>query len=307
VTTLSLAGDELQVTVRPERGAELCSLLHRASGTELLFRAPWGVRSGEGFLDRYAGGWQELFPSAGDETSYRGRSIPFHGEVAVLPWDCVATGDELRCAVECRATPFRLERRMRLAGSSLVLDEEVTNVGEEEAHFVWGHHVVLGPPFLEAGCRLELPVRTIVTIPEVWEDTARLEPGQRSTWPLARLRHGGTVDLRDVPGREAGSHDDIYLTDLDAGWAEVRNPRLGLGFRLEFDQELFRWLISWQPYGGAHAQPLAGSYALGVEPWMSRLPLGEAVAAGEARMLDPGDRLRTTVVARVTTEDEWRQ
>jgi len=24
-------------------------------------------------------------------------------------------------------------------------------------------------------------------------------------------------------------------------------------------------------------------------------------------MLDPGDRLRTTVVARVTTEDEWRQ
>src|SRR3954451_9637435 len=87
VTTLSLAGDELQVTVRPERGAELCSLLHCASGTEFLFRAPWGVPDGDGFLDRYAGAWQELFPSARDETSYRGRAIPLHGEVAALPWD----------------------------------------------------------------------------------------------------------------------------------------------------------------------------------------------------------------------------
>ena len=54
------------------------------------------------------------------------------------------------------------------------------------------------------GCRLELPATTIVTADEVWEETARLEPGQESQWPHARLRAGGTVDLRDVPGPEAG-------------------------------------------------------------------------------------------------------
>jgi len=306
VTATRLAGDVLEAEVRPERGAEICSLVHRPTGTELLFQAPWGVRDGDGFLGRYGGGWQELFPSAGDQTTYRGRKIPFHGEVALLPWDCVAADGELRCRVECLATPFRLERTMRIVGARLVLDEEVTNLADDDAHFVWGHHVVVGPPFLEAGCRLELPARAIVTVPEMWEETARLEPGQREPWPHGRLRSGGTADLREVPGAEVGSHDDVYLTDLEAGWAEVRNPRLGLGFRLEFDEALFRWIVSWQPYGGAHAPPLAGAYALGLEPWTSRFPLGEAVAAGDAYVLGPGERLRTTLVARVTTEAEWR-
>src|SRR5438105_11748981 len=162
---------------------------------------------------------------------------------------------------------------MRVEDGRLVLGETVTNDGDEAAHFVWGHHLVLGPPFLEAGCVLDAPVRTIVTIPEMWEDTARLEPGQRSAWPNARLRGGGTVDLREVPGPEAESHDDVFLTDLEGGWATVTNPRLGLRVRLDFDHRVFRWLIVWQPYCGGNEAPLTGSYALGVEPWHSREPL----------------------------------
>ena len=50
--------------------------------------------------------------------------------------------------------------------------------------------------------RFDPAAQTIVTIPEMYEDTARLEPGQRSAWPNARLRAGGTADLRDIPGPE---------------------------------------------------------------------------------------------------------
>jgi Domain of unknown function (DUF4432) len=89
----------------------------------------------------------------------------------------------------------------------------------------------------------------------------------------------------------------VYLTDLDAGLVAVANPQLGLSFRLDFDASLFRWLVSWQAYGGARAMPLAGSYALGIEPWTTRLPLEHAVAAGEAIPLAPGARLSTTVRA----------
>jgi galactose mutarotase-like enzyme len=292
-----VVGDEtLRATVLPERGAEVRSLVHVPTGTELLFQAPWDPRHGDGFLDRYMGGWQELFPSANDETEYRGETIPFHGEVAILPWECVIEDGALHCSVRCERTPFRLERTMRF-DDGLVLDERVTNEGDEAAHFTWGHHLVLGAPFLEAGSRLEVPARTIVTIPEMWEDTARLEPGQRSEWPHARLRGGGTVDLREVPGPEAESHDDVYLTDLDGGWVTVESPRLGL--RLTFDPSVFRWVISWQPYGGARAEPLAGTYALGIEPWVSRLPLGEAVAAGEAIELGPGEVFETTLEVNV--------
>jgi len=292
--------DVLRAIVLPERGAEIHSLVHVPTETELLFQAPWGLRPPDAdrtsFLDRYSGGWQELFPSTNDETTYGGETIPFHGEVALLPWECELRGGILECRVRCQRTPFLLERTMRFEGT-LVLEERVTNEGDMPAHFTWGHHLVLGPPFLERGCRLTVPARTIVTIPEMWEDTARLEPGQRSAWPHARLRGGGTVDLREVPGTESDSHDDVYLTDLVDGLVVVEGHRLR--FSLRFDHTLFRWLISWQPYGGARAEPLAGSYALGIEPWVSRLPLGEAVAAGEAVELAPGASLETTLAVDV--------
>jgi hypothetical protein len=289
---LTLENDELRVTVLPEKGADIVGFLHKESGVDPLFRAPWGLQppgsppregsDGHAFLENYEGGWQELFPNVNDPCEYRGETLPFHGEVATLPWECAHEGDALRCSVRCRITPFRLARVMRLEEASLVLEETVTNEGDEPAEFVWGHHCVLGPPFVEAGCRLRAPVRTIETIPELWEDSARLEPAQRSPWPTARLRGGGQVDLSEVPGPEAGSHDDVYLTDLAGGWVAVENARLGLSFRLDWDPAIFNWIISWQPYGGALTMPLAGAYALGVEPWVTRRNLADATEAGEA-------------------------
>jgi hypothetical protein len=158
---------------------------------------------------------------------------------------------------------------------------------------------VVGAPFLEAGCRLHAPAGTIVTLPEAWEETARLAPAQREPWPDALLRDGGRADLRQVPGPECGSHDDVFLTDLENGTVAVENPRLGRTFRLRFDHALFRWLCAWQPYGGARALPLAGSYALGIEPWVSRGNLAQAVEAGEAVELAGGAALETTLTATI--------
>ena len=137
------------------------------------------------------------------------------------------------------------------------------------------------------------------------EDTARLEPGQRSAWPHGQLRAGGTVDLREVPGPEERSHDDVYLGGVEEGYVAVENGRLGMTFRLEFDPEVFRWLISWQPYGGAMAPPLGGSYALGIEPWVSRLDLAAAVRRSEAIELPGGDTFHTVVRARIERGDSW--
>jgi hypothetical protein len=306
---LTAEDGRLRVTVLPEKGAEVHELVDLESGIDVLFKAPWGLQppgsppregsDGHAFLENYGGGWQELFPSANDPCTYRGQSMPFHGEAASLPWQAEQDGDTLVLSVDSVLTPLRLERRMRLDAGVLVLDETARNRSDAPAHLVWGHHCVLGSPFLEGGCRLDVPARTIVTIPDLWEETARLEPDQRSSWPHARLRAGGAVDLRFVPGPEEGSHDDVYLTDLEGGYAEVLNPRLGLAFRLDWDEEVFRWVIAWQPYGGARAMPLAGAYALGVEPWVSRLDLERAVAAGEAIEVPGGASLQTTIHAQV--------
>ena len=55
----------------------------------------------------------------------------------------------------------------------------------------------------------------------------------------------------------------------------------------------------WQPYGGAIAPPLTGSYALGIEPWTSMLNLEQAVAAGVAIELAGGASLTTSLQARL--------
>ncbi len=309
-----LESDELRVVALPDKGAEIHRLVHRESDVDVLFKGPWGLRppgapplEGSGddeFMWNYAGGWQELFPSVNEACTYRGRPIPFHGEVATLPWSYEVISDsEVRLTTNCRETPFALERTLRVDDSTPTLEIEsvATNVGDEPAHFVWGQHCVLGAPLLEAGCTLALPARTIVTRPELWEpETAALAPGQQETWPHARLRAGGTTDLREIPGPERRSHDDIYIGDLDATWLAVTNPRLGLTFRLEWEPAALAWVILWQAYGGADAPPLTGSYALGVEPWTSRLNLEDAVTAGEAIELASGGRFATHFTARVT-------
>jgi hypothetical protein len=306
-----LENDRLRVTVLPKKGADIYELVDLRTGVDVLFKGPWGLQppgspklEGSGdeddaFMWNYEGGWQELLPSVNDACTYRGERIPFHGEVASLEWEHEVVDDgAVRLWTRCRRTPFRLERVMRMRDDALVLEGTVTNESDEPAHFVWGQHCVVGPPFLEAGCRLEIPARTIVTTPELWEpETARIEPRQRVQWPHAPLRTGGTVDLREVPGPETGSHDDLYVTDLDDGRLTVTNPRLGLAFRLEWDPARFGWIVLWMPYGGAVAKPLTGSYALGVEPWTSRLCLEQAVEAGEAVELNGGASLTTTVRA----------
>jgi hypothetical protein len=312
-----LINDALEVIVLPDKGADIYAITDRETGIDPLFKTPWGLQppgappragsAGIAFLENYEGGWQELFPNTNEPANYGGTVLPFHGEVATLPWSwsLAPSGPgevALRFAVECRLAPLRLERTIRLRHGErrLVLDERVTNLSGETARFCWGHHCVVGPPLVAKGAELRVPCHTIVTDPEAWEDTARLSPGQRGLWPVAQCRDGGTADLSQVPGPEAASHDDVFLTDLAEGWVEVFNPSLGIGFRLDWDPAVFGWVISWQPYGGAHALPLRGCYGLGIEPWTSNGNLEAAIRRGDAMALPPHGVLETTVTAAIS-------
>jgi galactose mutarotase-like enzyme len=313
-SALILSNAAISVTVLPDKGADIYAFVDRERAVDVLFKAPWGLAApdtppragsdGHAVLERYEGGWQELFPNTNDPCDAAGHHHPYHGEVASLAWEVTdqqvsAAAVTVTLRVACSLTPLVLTRTMTIAAESrgLVLDETVANNGLQPEPFVWGHHCVLGPPLVSAGAELDVSCRTISTIPEAWEDTARLQPGQREPWPHALLRDGGRVDLRSVPGPEAGSHDDVYLTGLDTGAASVTNHQLGLRFRLAWDHTLFRSVISWQPYGGAYALPLAGSYALGVEPWVTVGNLAEAIASADACWLDPGQTRSTQLTA----------
>jgi hypothetical protein len=310
---LWLENENLKIGVLPKKGADIFEFIFKPAGVDFLMKTPAGLQpAGEAppvdFLENYEGGWQELFPNPGDAAEINGVALPFHGEVALLPWETTVERDDeeetsLRLTVNCRLAPFKLERLMRLRQGipALEIVGTVTNLSAEPASFCWGHHIVLGGGFLEAGCSLDVPARTIITPGELYEPaTARLAPGQVEPWPLACGRKPGEkFDLRQIPGPEAHSHDDVYLTGLGKGAVSVSNPRLGLRFWLDWDARIYGCLVNWQPFGGANLPPLTGIYGVGIEPWVSRLGLGQAIEAGEALRLDPGISLSSRLFAGV--------
>jgi galactose mutarotase-like enzyme len=311
-TAVWLENEFLRLGVLPDKGADIFEFTCRPDGLQLLMESPAGLRPPSGkppvdFLENYEGAWQELFPNHGDACEVQGQTIPMHGEVALLPWEVRqmrenAVETVLHLQVRCRKTPFLLERIMRLRAGEAKLEilEKVTNESDRPCAFVWGHHVTLGEAFLKDGSRLEVAAKTIRTPDPVYEPkTARLAAGQEGRWPLARGQGGQPVDLQLIPGRQAHSHDDAYLGGLERGHYSVSSPRAGLRFSLDWDEKVFPWVVLWQPYGGAELPPLTGMYGVGIEPWVSRFPLAEAVRKGEARTLGGGQSLETGLEASV--------
>ena len=316
---LWLANEHLQIGVLPEKGADIFALTYqsarRPAAVQFLMQTPWGLKPPAAqppadFLTNYEGGWQELFPNAGDGCQHRGQDIPFHGEVALLPWEYLTLRDDadetaLALSVNSTKLPFRLERALRLRRGErcLRIHEKITNLGDETGEFVWGHHLTLGGDFLEEGCFLEIPARQIFTPDAPYEPlTARLAASQCETWPVARGKDGQPIDLRYVPGPHIHSHDDVFLNGLAQGMYRVANPRLKLSFVLQWEVEVFPWLVVWQPYGGADQPPLTGIYGIGLEPWTSRYPLAEAVKQGQAKTLPRGQSLETELVVEIQDE-----
>lgn len=311
---LWLENDSLQISVLPQKGADIYEFIHKPSGVDFLMKTPSGLlppgdSPPEDFLENYEGGWQELFPNPGDPYDYQGAALPFHGEVALLPWEFSVERDDeqmvaVRFSVRCRQTPFRVERVMRISKGKPYLEIEgtVANLSPRIEHFSWGHHIVLGGSFLEAGCRLDIPAETIITPDVLYEPaTARLAPGQSEPWPMALGRQPGErFDLREIPAPDVHAHDDVYLTGIKKGWLEAINPRLGLSFWLEWDPGIFGCVVNWQPLGGADLPPLTGIYGVGIEPWVTRFDLAQAIQQGEALSLRPGESLSTTLRAGVS-------
>jgi Domain of unknown function (DUF4432) len=312
---LRLCDSTIEVTILPAKGADIYSFVDVATGLDVLMKTPWGLqppgsspRSGSGrdeFLHNYEGGWQELFPNTGAPCAYEGCEIPLHGEVATLPWNiCIEQDDQdetrVRLDVQCRQTPLSVSRSMSLKASYgvLTIDETVRNQTDHRVMFVWGHHPVLGAPFLDDGCRIDVGGCTVYT-PDVPFDPENVSYAcaQRAAWPYIRRLDGGVVDLRVIPGADANTHDHACLTDLERGMIEVENPRLGLAFGMQWDASVFRWINNWRPFGGSHAAPLEGIYGLAVEPWTTRDNLARAVSAGTALSIEGGGMLQTSLKA----------
>ena len=295
-----------------DKGADLIELLDKRTDTELLLQTQRGLVSrGEeasgalapgAFRDVLAGGWFLMLPNGPEPCEHRGTLYGQHGEATFASWTVDVISDRADCVIvrfttRLRRTPVAVERVVTLRGHSatLVMDEAIRNESSQSIEVLWGHHPTFGAPFIEPGCRIDLPGGDAGTAPTLPAD-AGLMPGQHGAWPHLRGTDGSVIDLSVVPAGPI--HDFIRLDRLADGWFAVRNPKRRVGIAVRWDQQLFPMLGCWRLLNGGPDYPWYGRYfALALEPSSDLPSLTAAIAKGTAISLDGGGSRATRLEA----------
>jgi hypothetical protein len=314
VGALTLRDDDVEVTILPDKGADVYALTDRRTGVDVLFKAPWGTRSPgpwlraassmERWIEAYAGGWQVLLPNGGTECTEQGTTWGYHGEAALLPWRVLDVGATV-ASLETRlfSVPLHVRREFILDGPVLRLTETVTNESTTDLEVMWVHHPAFGPPFLEPGCLLSAGCATVLADDEA--PGTLLAPGSRHEWPHATTAAGDPVDLRVIPGPEEPRAVLAYLGGFTSGYFAITNPRLRLGVGLRWPLDTFPYAWFWQEIAAGPDWPwYRRAYVAAVEP-ASTIPghgMSTARAKGHPGVRFAGGQARQVVLEAVLFE-----
>lgn len=299
VDILSLGSNAVRVAMRPDSGCDIVSLVDVRTGTDVLWKAPWGTRrsaiqpfafsSLEHWLQRCDGGWNLLLPNSGAETEGEGVRLGFHGEASTTAWDVVtASPSAADLATTLVTVPLTVHRTVRVTGDTLSIEDTLVNDSPDPARFSWGHHPTLGAPFVGAGTRLEIDADRIVLDPD------HVRVGLAGAGGVGRWPDLDGTDLSIVPPPAEPRAVLAYL-DGSAGRYRVINDELSLGLEVAWPADVFPHLWLWQEM---HATPgfpwFRRAYAMAIEMHSasdSRQPTTTELAGGT--------RLSATVTARV--------
>lgn len=302
VAAIRLSSDELLVDVLPANGGDVFSVVHRRTGVDLLWKAPWGTNlrpeeaptSRDRWLTRTWGGWQVLLPNTGDEALEHGRTWGFHGEAGLRSWGVASLGvDDLELTVDLETAPLALRRRYRVQGPDLSVETTVRNESAEPLEFLWGEHPTYGEDFA-AGATLEIDAKSIQI--EI-AGNVEVKAGDRLEWP--RQESPALSSLERIPHGSPSRFLFAFLDGLRAGTYRLRNDRLGLAARLSWPIEVFPCVWLWEEIRYSQDPPWSGqAYAVGIEPQTAYPALGMSGLrrnGGKGLTLGPGESMTADV------------
>jgi galactose mutarotase-like enzyme len=265
--SLWISSGQLQVEVRPAKGADIASIIDRTTGVDVLARSPWGRRelataltTGDSQLDwlaRYGGGWQQLIPNAGQERVVDGVRRGYHGEAAVVGWQVRDASDSgATLTADLITAPLHLTRELRVDGPTLTVTDSVANASPEPVPVMWVEHPGFGAPFIDEHCTLTTSARSILA--DAVEQGNLLAADTRSAFP----------PVSAVPGPGSGQSAFGCLSDFaGGGWFAIESPTAGFGIRIEWDTEVFPHAWFWQECNASAGFPWhRRAYVIAVEP-----------------------------------------
>ena len=314
-----LQNEKIQVVLLVDKGTEIVQFLYKPTDMDFIWHARNPLRdagkfnpvSGDEaspFYDRWSGGWFEILPNNGPAASYKGARLGFYAETINLPWEYQIIEDTPKKVkvffwVKTFRMPFILKKWITIESgkSAIQIEEEVINIGGEDLAFAWGHHPVVGPPFLSSSCIISSPDCKVIVGEDEDGPGFRMGLNQEGRWPIIKDVDGDDLDLRRVEPQSARSMDNCYLTDYkNDAFIAVTNPDMQVGFGFSWDHSMFRYLWLWQAFGGGVGYPwFSDSYQMGIEPWSSYPCAGleAAIENKTALSLKPGESKKVWLTA----------
>jgi len=295
-----LENEKVRAVINLGRGTHISELVYKPKDLDVLFKNPRGFKHHTGFIptayddkayhEHHAGGWFECFPNGGAATELGGGKFGFHGELWGTPFEVkeIQESDTHAAVVVEGLThraPFKIRKTFSLnsGDSTLSIEEQVTNLGEQEFDVLWGQHPTLGEPFLGADCRLEVAATSYFNP----ED----EPILRRKWPPQSGENFGECLPRD-----ARRSRFVFVTDFPEGRARVVSPKWKLGFEIEWDAARFPYLWLFENQGTRNAPWFGRARMLAIEPFTG---MDTAVKEGHGLLrFAPGETVSTVFKSR---------
>lgn len=294
-----LENDALRIEIDPQTGGAITSVVHRKAGLSVLGRTPWDtmslpsgsgiIENEDGWLRTYPGGWPLLFPNGGDACEFEGVLHGFHGEASISPWQCETDGVSAWLARRFYSLPVTMERKIEIAGDSLLIDERVALNGDMPVRVMWTHHPSFGGDLLDGEFEIQTGARKVVVDDTFEMDANPLVPGAEGQWPVVPGKTGPYDLSRPVDGKSTMA----YLYDFDDAMVSIRRTDGSIGATLTWDENRFPYAWMWCELGGTLEPPWFGRVRLiGLEPSTSWPGTGLADIArrgGPLLTLRPGE------------------
>jgi hypothetical protein len=271
---VTIESECVAVQFLPSIGANLCSLIYKPLGLQLLIQrpgaqykvAPYG---GDYVAQGECAGMDDMFPTIDrcfyERDPWQATTLPDHGEVWSIPWDHTIEGDCLHFATHGVRLPYTLEKTISFVDDGTMhIAYRLTNHSPFDMDFLWAAHPMF---MLEEGAELALPddVQRIITVAS--PDGKMGGHGDEHAWPIAVLSDGTPRDLRRIQPKASRSFVKYYAKGrLAAGWCALTYPASKLTLKLSFPVEQVPYLGilpnegGWQDLYNVFLEPATASF-----------------------------------------------
>lgn len=264
--TLSLESEQVRITIVPELGGKVASLVDKRLTTEWLIQPradlPVGQYKTPVYTEANPSGWDEMFPTI-DACVYpiagrlSGRELPDHGELWSRGWTIDETSDKyIALSLDSNIFPCRFRRSVALENdAALLLKYALINDGDEDVFYLWAAHALFEAT---PDTRIELPAH-VTTLYNALEMEPWGVAGTIYEFPAAQTGDGRQWMLDRVIADGAPGFRKFYVQpDTHIGSARIRRDASGAQVTMTWDDKQIPYFGLWLDEGVFTSKPTIG-------------------------------------------------